>query len=338
MYCGDISFADKVAFNIKMDDVKQRILEDLEKNFHFKVIQKHYEKYTENLIPKLNSNPHLVAVRTNGNPYLLYLTRFNFVNHCIFIDKKVQSGYFLPRAVLTSFRFHDELFDGTLFDGEMVKDVDGNWIYIISDIIGHKSVYLENINLVRRLNIVYNILDKQYTRDEFDVCRFQVKKYFKYDQLDDMINEFIPKLKYTCRGLYFKPLFLKFRDILLNFDDSLIQRVMRKKYKSISNFLTIEDAVKLVQHDNRQIKDAIQPLASTNERKVSTKVFHVRKTANPDVYELHDGGDVHIACVPSLKTSKMLRGVFQDKNVQDRVAMECEFSDKFQKWMPNRCI
>jgi len=334
----EISFCSRIGYNIKMDDAKKKIMDDLESIFKFKVIQKHNEKYNETFIPKLTNNPHLVSVRTNGNPYLLYLTKFNFVNQCIFIDKKVQSGYFLPRIILSKFRFDDSLFEGTLFDGEMVKDRDGNWIFLICDLIGYKGVYQENINLVKRLNILYDIFQNQYMKDEYDVCHFQIKKYFKYEEIENVIGEFIPQLRYTCRGIYFKPLFLKFKDILFNFDDTLIQKVMRKKYKSVSSFLLIEDKEKLVSNDIPTPISRDNSTISTGQ--VKDKCFFVNKTSQPDVYELVENNKVHsTACIPSLKISKMMRQLFQDLNLTDKLHMYCELSDKFKgKYVPIRQV
>jgi hypothetical protein len=330
---GEISFANKIAFNIKIDDVKKRVLEDLESQFKFKVIQKHHEKYNDTFVNKLNNNPHLISVRTNGNPYLLYLTKLNFVNQCIFIDKKIQSGYYYPRMIITKFRFDDDLFEGTLLDGEMVKDKNGNWIFIINDIIGSKGVYLENVNLVKRLNMLYSLLKTQYIMDHYDVCSFQVKKYFTYRELEYIIEEYIPQLKYTCRGIYFKPLFLKFKDILMNFDDSLIQKVMKKKYKSVSSFLLLEDKEKLITNETIS---TVKRQSSNCSSKSKESEFYIKKTSNPDVYELYDDENKlqGTACISSLKTSKMMRNIFNDKNITDKVLMLCELSEKFNKWMP----
>ena len=137
MMLGEISFAGKTGYNIKSDDVKQRLLDDLEGLTGFKVIQKHHERFHDNLIHKLSGNPHMVCLKSNGNPYLLYLTKINFVNQCVFIDKKIQQGYFYPRMIMSRFRFDDRLFEGgTLIDGEMVKANNGAWIFLVGDILG----------------------------------------------------------------------------------------------------------------------------------------------------------------------------------------------------------
>jgi mRNA capping enzyme, catalytic domain len=334
---GEISFAGKVAYNIKMDEAKQRIMDELEEKFRFKVIQKHHERYSDAVVVKLNNNPHLASVRTNGNPYLLYLTKFNFVNQCVFIDKKVQQGYFLPRIILTRFRFDDALFSGTLMDGEMVKDRNGNWIFVLSDLLAYRGAYLDSSNAIKRLNNLYHLLEFEFEPDELDVCHLQVKKQFAYEQIESMVTDFIPSLPYTCRGIYFKPLFLKFRDVLLNFDDNLIQKVMRQKYKGAGNFLMLEDKEKMINGtDTKAVPCSIIPKVPSNPNLGTCARFYVRKTSNPDVYELHDKDHKPHgnACVPTMKTSKMLRTVFANKNLIDSVLMRCEYSEKFEKYIP----
>jgi hypothetical protein len=65
----------------------------------------------------------------------------------------------------------------------------------------------------------------------------------------------------------------------------------------------------------------------------------LRKTENPDVYDVYAGPDAHaakvgIAGVPSLATSKMLRAAFKTRNVATSLAFDCIFNDRFQKWVP----
>jgi hypothetical protein len=357
----EISFCSRIGYNIKTDESKSRLLDELEQKFNFKVIQKHFDKFTPNHIVKLNNNPHMVCVRTNGNPYLLYLTKINYINQCLFIDKKVQCGYFLPRIIISKFHFDEELFEGTLIDGEMVKDDSNNWIYIMNDILAINGHYLENVNLVKRLNMLYELLEKNYCYDEVDVCTFQIKKYFTYDTISSILQDFIPQLNYTCRGIYFKPLFLKFNDILYNFDDSLVNKVTRVKYKEVSNFFVKEEKSALicstsnVGMENSCLKrntsgssrsssqrssldktdNSFSSQSSVGERQ---NEFFVKKTGQPDVYELYAINEDKFygnAYIPSLATSKMMRKLFLNKNLTDKIKMTCIPSDKFMgKYVP----
>jgi len=350
MHLGEISFCDKIGFNIKSDEFKKKILSDLESKYNFKVIQKHYERFNDNTPNILQNNPHLVSLRTNGNPYLLYLTKYNYTNQCIFIDKKIQHGYFYPRMIISRFWFDDELFKNTLFDGEMVKDQNGNWLFLINDMMADSGKTVESHNLVRRINRVYDILQSQFTADELDICNFQVKRYFHYHEFSEMVGSFAKSLPYSCRGMYFKPLFLKFKDILHNFDESLIKKVVRTKYKGVSTFLLQEDVAKLGGGGDQLplpppiTKTTIQPqeqqvAQDKIENASKSQVLFVVKTSQPDIYELYDPilcKPLGVACVNNLKASKLLRELFVNATPTEKKRMECEWSEKFGKWVPLR--
>lgn len=341
MHLGEISFCDKIGFNIKSDEFKKKILTDLESKYNFKIIQKHYERFGENSPTILQNNPHLVSLRSNGNPYLLYLTRMNEVNQCVFIDKKIQHGYFYPRMIISRFWFHDSLFQNTLFDGEMVKDKDGKWVFLMNDMLADCGVTMEAHNLVKRLNRMYEVLGTGFTADELDICNFQVKKYFHYHEYEHMMGPFMKDLPYTCRGLYFKPLFIKFRDILFNFDDTLIKKVVRTKYKSVSTFLLTDDLIKTSPDTSEMQQTAPEENKKgsevTRQDTAERRVLFVTKTSQSDIYDVIEpctNQPLGVACVNNLKTSKMMRAVFADATPTEKKKMECVYVAKFAKWEP----
>lgn len=332
MHVGTISFCDRIGYNIKCDLIKKSFLEDIER-FGIKIIQKHYEKLTHDSIHILNNNPHLICTKTNGNPYLLYLTRKNDVNQCIFIDKKVQQGYFYPRMVLVKAWFNDCLFDGTLIDGEMVKDKNNKWIFISNDVIVHNNVLMNTTNLLKRIQIMIDIFENKYLHDpDVSYCEFQIKKYFHYNELPRLLDTFIPSLQYSTRGLIFKSLHLKFKDYLINFDDNLIKKVKREKFKHVSDFLTTSDNIEPSQEEKRKIPNKLHTFVQMHP---DDTLFYCKKTNTPDVYELiNDANDVFIACVPTMKISKMLREAMMNCNVVDKIVVRCIWNPKFEKWMP----
>ena len=402
MHLGQISLCDSVGYNIKSDEDKKRILEELDRTYSVRVIKKHHENFTESRHPDIiNRNPYLLSVRSNGNPYYLYLTRCNFVNKCVLIDKKVQQGYFYPRMILVRLWFDDHLFDNTLFEGEMVRDKQGGWTFLINDMMVYRNVPQNDINLVRRVNMVYDILANCFDPDELDVCTLQVKKYFRCSEMHHVVHEFVPRLPYSCRGIYFKPFFFKFRDILLNFDESLIKKIVRKTFKGAGNFLLMSDNRDVVvdgassqqqssnnpsepaatapqqscalrcenfnddkssgdiihtgadDHFAADIKKPEKEGSSTDGNitdNASCRVFWVRHTNTPDVYELYNNSvdvgrgatslssdsDALVACVPNIGVSHMLQSMFRDLGVTDAVPMLCAFNPKFRKWTPLR--
>lgn len=347
MHLGEISFCDRVGFNIKSDDIKRKLLEQLEGTTGFKVIQKHYERFDVNnsCVNRLNTMPHMLSLRTNGNPYLLYLTKYNYENQCIFIDKKVQHGYFYPRMILSKLWFDPSLFDNTLLDGEMVKTNSGEWHFIVNDIICLNNTMLDKHNLVKRVSIVYDVLKNQFYDDEFNCCRLFVKRYFTLSDMESMVREFLPSLPYTCRGIYFKPFYLKFKDVLINFDDSLVQKVVRFKYKHIDGqtfketHQPINQLPPPVQAQAPQAPQIQLPQPTVVQTGLCPeRVLYARKTNNTDLYELFEGQSeiksIGVALINSIKTSKMMKEIFRSLNSTERVALKCVYNEKFGKYAP----
>jgi len=347
MQTAEISFCDRVSFNIKSDDTKRDILTRLEDQYGIKIIQRHFDKYDANRSPaNIQRNPHLVCLRSNGNPYFMYLTRFNFNRYCIFIDKKVQQGYFLPRMIIVPIQFNDSLFEDTLFEGEMTKMQDGRWFYLANDILACKGKHLTNVNLPKRLNLLYQVLHSEYQYDRYDPFRICVKKHFHVNQISTMINEHMSTLPYTTRGIYFRPLFIKFRNILYNFDDDLVKKVNRYKVGSVNKFISgaTTEAPPPKQETVVIAPCALPAQGAVNKEKCGdsgsdsggSKRFFITKTEAPDIYELSDENGVShgTACVPSLKMSKYLRNIMKEKGILEKVPHLFTFSEKFQKWTP----
>lgn len=344
MHTGEISFCDKTAFNIKSDDTKKYILDRLERTYGIKIIQKHFEKFHPHAVKQLKANPHMVCVRSNGNPYFLYLMRYNFSQYCVFIDKKVQHGYFLPRMIIMPVHFRDDLFDDTLFEGEMTKAKDGKWFYLVNDLIAWKGRHLLDVNLPKRMNLLYTTLKEDYFYDVYDPFRVCVKRHFRYDELEN-ISTYLADLPYTSRGLYFRPLFLRFKDILYNFDDTLIKKVERFKCNGDKSFMMREDIhppspqapppPPPVQLPSAQVEEGTTP--APESKTCSQTMYWVRKTAQPDIYDMFDdhGKNVGVACIPSMKISKKMRDLMQEKNLVDKVKIPFTFSERFQKWVPD---
>lgn len=357
-----ISFCDKQALNIKSSDVKRIILDRLESH-GIKIIDKHHETYSDKHMNRIERIPHLLAIKSNGNPYYLFMTRINFVNTVLFIDKKVQMGYALPRMIITRLAIRDEaLFDGSLLEGEMIKSNTGSWLFLLSDLLVLNNKYLGDEDLIKRTNKMYQILNDSYVPTCTDMFCIQVKKMFECKDMNYMIEEFIPSLPYTCRGIYCKPLYLKFKDILYNFDDSLIKSVQKQTYKEMSHFLSSPVDVMMASDgtspsslppsnieaiDTIDVElpddEAIGNPTSTGESGI--RIFQVQKSDTPDLYFLYDDTNhtqyIGNACVDSMRTSKFLSGVFKNHSLTSKTRLRCKktTNDNFSNvWVPYELI
>jgi hypothetical protein len=338
---GIISFSDRVAFNIKSNDHKDIILDQLKALYDIKILQRHHHNLDNNNVNFILSN-HLMNLRSNGNRYYLYFTLYNNIETMYFIDKKIHPGYQRPRIIFGRGLFDKKLFKNTLLDGEMVKCKDNSWTFLINDIICYEGIYLNRKILPERLKIIYNMLEYQYTPDEtIDLCNYKVKSYFNmYKESIENIMNLSNKLNYTCRGIYIWPYDIKYKPKLYNFDETSVINVVRKT-KDITEFQSMEPDKTVAKVD---IVDNINNVKVETEHNIinvlnnEEKILYIVKTIEPDIYNVYDNEDVlnkpkiGIALVQTLSDSKLLRNEFRDKNAITNIKFVCVFVEKFKKW------
>lgn len=227
MHATPISFCDTVAFNVRSDDDKKRVLDQMERNFGVRLLRRHNEMLTPELASVVDRNPYAAAFRTHGNPYYLCLTRVassGGVPHVLFVDKKIQQGYNYPRMVLGRFSFGAHLFEGgTLMDGEMVRRSDGSWVFLVADLLGLSGTSLAKDDLGQRMVALHGLLENDFCPDVADVCALQVKRYFPAaaQRVKAELVNVAPHLGYAIRGIVYKPMRASLKDVTLTLAQAL---------------------------------------------------------------------------------------------------------------------
>ena len=153
------------------------------------------------------------------------------------------------------------------------------------------------------MNLINNIFMNDYIDDSFcNICPIMIKKYFDYCEIDYILNDFIPKLNYRVRGLYFIPLKSSYAKILYFFEDQEYKKINYRKSKNIS--------------------------------------FRIIKSFEPDIYELYLNNETKTsiikhgyASIPNIKTSKWLKELSDQKK---DINVECYLNKEFNKWVPTK--
>ena len=352
MQTGIISFGDRVAWNIKCNNIKDVILNELLNLYNVRIIQKHYYNIDDNNIKYISKLPHLISLRSNGNRYYIYFSLYNDTPIIYFIDMKIHTGYEKPRIILARGLFDISLFKNTLLDGEMIKTNENKWIFIINDIIAYEGKKMDDIILPERLKIIYNILDKKYTPDDIcDVCSYKVKNYYYLSKKS--LNELMTiskELNYTSRGIYFSSYYLKHKPKLFNFNDNIIVSV-QKKVKDTTEFkeLVKTETSSIQQSQQSQVssQSLIQPqqsiISTSNIITPLNKSYSdlwISKTDDPDIYNIYDNHNIltsnklGIAFIASLQDSIKMRNVFKEKSTTITLKFKCNYNEKFKKYQP----
>ena len=125
----------------------------------FKVEGKYYSFLNKKNLNSLKNYKFFVLLKSFGKNYVLFLTKIDEKNYCIFINKKNNV------MNIVNIDFDDELFNGTLFDGEIVKNTENKYIFLINDLPYYKGNSLITKNFDERNKILENTLKNNYRLD-----------------------------------------------------------------------------------------------------------------------------------------------------------------------------
>lgn len=239
-----ISFCDKQCSNINDNKVKAQIIQHLESKYTIQSVSRDYNIINPNTLRIISFHQHIITPYSNGNPYLLYLTKIDGINCCIYIDKKLKDGYTFPKMHCVKYRFNDDIFEkDTILGGELVKDNERRWFFLIDNILLYKGMNTSEKNIISKFELIHNIMNNEYQQDKYlEICPLQVKKLFLYKDVRKMVNEFIPNLSYTCKGIVFYTLnnkcsnfaFLMPRDSQFEVKSPLeINEIVQNKYPKL---------------------------------------------------------------------------------------------------------
>ena len=319
------SFCGTEIDNITINETKEYILNQLNIfcsgiKYNSRYAKVFNQQYSKNL-----NNPHVFFLKTSGTPYLLFLTQINNTNYCFLIDKKTNNKYNYPKILIVPYDFHNDLYKGTLFECELIKDKNNNWLLGINDIYCSEGKNLNKVIIIDRINTVNSILDTKFKQSNYsNICPIFVKKYFDYNLIRYVKDKFIPSLPYNIRGIYFIPLRVDYSNILYLFS---------KSDGNSQNMNTMNTIIK----NNTNTMNTMNNSNQSND----TKVFRIMKTMKPDVYELYlkDNNNLikkGIALIQTTELSQKVLSYFKDKDPTIEVKVECNYDKHFKKWKPVR--
>ncbi len=200
-----ISFCDKQCSNVNDNKFKAQVIQNLDSKYKIQVVTRDYNILNPNILRNVSYHQHIISTYTNGNPYMLYLTKIDGINCALFIDKKLKDGYTYPKIHCVKYRFIDELYEkDTIFTGELVRDNERRWFFLIDNILLYKGMSTSEKNILSKYELIHNIIEQEYKVDKYlEICPLQVKKLFLYKDIKKLVNDFIPNLSYKCKGIIF---------------------------------------------------------------------------------------------------------------------------------------
>jgi hypothetical protein len=320
----------------------------------FNIQSKYYSFLNKKNLNSLKNYKFFILLKSFGKNYILFLTKIEEKNYCIFINKKNNV------MNIVNIDFDDSLFNGSLFDGEIVKNEDNKYIFLINDIPYYKGKSQITKNFEERNILISEILEKEYRPDnELFITK---KVYFNINEINDLVDNFSKVLSYRCSGLLFKN--------NTNFGDNYLFSFpeCRSDSKILKNGITIDNQKVIVNEEHKIISPKnskndltllnddsdlfgdIENVNDNTEINKKTCDFMINATELPDIYELYcysSNNNIEkysYASVPDIKTSNYLKSIINFDNITENVLtkikknnatfVECCYHKNFKKWVP----
>lgn len=263
--------------------------------------RKVYEFNGKGNLRDLESNHYLLTFKTGGAKFLLFLTTVNGMKYSLFIHYDDAKNLKVYNVKL---RFSQNLYNDTVFDGEILLNDKNNYIFMINDILYTRGKYVGNKLLGERIGIISDILRKHYKFDDFlNCCHLQMRSYFLLNHLEMMSD---------------------------THNNELLLVPER------SNSYTFSIVIKNLS-DNKKI---ITNLSKNSDKKNVNK-FYVKRTDMPDVFELYSSEVIKIenfcgiVCIPTKSHSFYMKKLFDEQEDDQKVLLLNFVYNKFLKgWEP----
>ncbi len=305
---------------------------ELEKKLGYSISAKRYSMLNWKNIKRLEDTVHRVSVNTLGRRFLLFLTTIEVdgktKRYSIFMNRK--NGM----MIIVRFRFSSDLFNDTLFEGELVR-VNEEHYYLISDLLIDRGRLTHMDTFDERLIRLADIMDKDHVADTNGYLHIQIKSYFGYEYIQSIVNEYTPSVAFkSCiTGLTFKAEIGRSHMvyILPNFrNNSTTSTTCTTHTTGTTRTASAASAA-----STTGTASAASTTSTTSTGDMDGHFKVVVETDLPDVYELYNrnGVSAGYAVIPDTSTSKLMEQFMLDTNGKD-LYVKCKFNKKFSKWTP----
>ena len=347
MEISQISFCNKISYNITNDKEKQVIYEQYIQSYDIELNQFNKLYYSDKFLQVFKKYPYLLSLESAGNKYYLLLTTINNEHYSIFIDTKTTKTHIYPKMIIVPFRFHESLYTNTIIEGSLIRDKHKQWMFLFEDLLVLKGTKI-NKNIVETHTLLHYILEKEYIEDrDIQVCPIHVKRLFAFDEIDTIFSTFIHSLNYNTVGLVFHPIQHANKDIIFYFN---LSKHTHSNQRSVMNYENTKKQTLITNTTTRTNtktlkKTKIKPQTNTN---TATKppihtngcaTFIIKSSKQTEyiynLYAINTDGKIKKYSIARIDTIQ--KKEFIEKNIQactKHLFVTCSYSKEFKKWVP----
>ena len=326
-----VKFGNSEAYIINDLDLKNKIID-----YIFSIIDP--SKYRFNMLENiqqlnfLKTNEHYVSPNFKGFNYFLLFYKFKDniqknkeSSYCIAIDKKNLSYHRKSIDIKKVYMFRikmfasSSIFMGTLFDTKFIND-----IMLVKDCYHLMGNNIIDMEMNEKMIYLDSTIANQFHKDYCPNFKLKINKLYKYNMLEEIVKNIIPKCEIEITGLVFYPF------------KSGISYIFTEKAINDKNTFNNSNT-KIVSNDSynmiHEIKNFLNSRIYSYENNGIKKILYLEPTDLSDVYYVYDDNDnnnkLGIAHIPNYKVSTYCR-----ENITEKKKCLCIYYKQFNKWIP----
>jgi hypothetical protein len=294
----------------------------------------------------LDRHPHLACTATYGAQHLLFLCQVDCVDTCYCIERRIRRDQHQPRVLLLHLPFGSRLFadGGTVMCMETVLGRDQSWTLLMDDIMACAGESVLGWDLPQRLSLLHRLLHQESGLAGPGVPhRVEVKRHVRAHEAHALTGEFASALPYPCRGVLFRCAIpaANSPNVLKECDEKQGPVAVDRSACCLPARRNQQPGRRRV--PKRPFNSALVTHSSDRASEVDgagavKRVLWLQASDQPDVYHLfetkHAAKPLGIAGVQTISLSKQLKKVFDGKPTTHRLMLECSYSSRVNKWVP----
>jgi len=201
----NVDFCNSKAYRVESSDLKEKIMLECDTLFGFKLKRGYFPGSQPVAVEikdldTLKKEEYMVCEKTDGERAVLLLININNKPMCFIINRNNEL-YFMDLS------FKKEVFEGSIFDGELIKTNNGSWNYLIHDCMIYNGRSFIETTHEQRYACIIDLILKRYQNKETDCVNIKTKLFYRFGPELTKTWEHIQKTtENKIDGLIFTPI------------------------------------------------------------------------------------------------------------------------------------